>query len=412
MIFPSDSVIELRRRLEDRVAEGELSEADAYREALAADPNDPRALRLLALLAEDEGDFAAAQDLAWQWLRADPLSHEAFRLIGRLLGREPGQAARAAAYLSLGREKLHFDPEADAEDDWENDDGKDGAVPSADEPAEVTHEMEPHRLLHAMWVASTGEIEREVVDRTLARGADIAPLLLGVLNLYGEDLLEDVDDALVVRALLLLGEIGDPAVVPALAQFLPLEDEMLSQTASRAFQRLSFRKPAEVLAHLTQLTPTAEPFDLAAQAQQICMMPETPGRVDALLAIERRLPDFEGDDIAVVATALITALYVMDGADSPLAARLLDACVKRMSAGDKREFDQIRSELRKHGPYVAEEDEATIYDLVCGGFEAVEEDEEDVPFVRSEPKLGRNDPCWCGSGKKYKKCHLAADENR
>jgi preprotein translocase subunit SecA len=21
------------------------------------------------------------------------------------------------------------------------------------------------------------------------------------------------------------------------------------------------------------------------------------------------------------------------------------------------------------------------------------------------PKLGRNDPCWCGSGKKYKKCH-------
>jgi preprotein translocase subunit SecA len=22
-------------------------------------------------------------------------------------------------------------------------------------------------------------------------------------------------------------------------------------------------------------------------------------------------------------------------------------------------------------------------------------------------KLGRNDPCWCGSGKKYKKCHGA-----
>lgn len=21
-------------------------------------------------------------------------------------------------------------------------------------------------------------------------------------------------------------------------------------------------------------------------------------------------------------------------------------------------------------------------------------------------KPGRNDPCWCGSGKKYKKCHL------
>ncbi len=26
---------------------------------------------------------------------------------------------------------------------------------------------------------------------------------------------------------------------------------------------------------------------------------------------------------------------------------------------------------------------------------------------RDEPKVGRNDPCWCGSGKKYKKCHGA-----
>ena len=27
------------------------------------------------------------------------------------------------------------------------------------------------------------------------------------------------------------------------------------------------------------------------------------------------------------------------------------------------------------------------------------------PFRRAEPKQGRNDPCACGSGKKYKKCH-------
>jgi preprotein translocase subunit SecA len=26
---------------------------------------------------------------------------------------------------------------------------------------------------------------------------------------------------------------------------------------------------------------------------------------------------------------------------------------------------------------------------------------------RDEPKIGRNEPCWCGSGKKYKKCHGA-----
>jgi SEC-C motif-containing protein len=29
-----------------------------------------------------------------------------------------------------------------------------------------------------------------------------------------------------------------------------------------------------------------------------------------------------------------------------------------------------------------------------------------VPLYRDEPKVGRNDPCPCGSGKKYKKCCL------
>ncbi len=29
----------------------------------------------------------------------------------------------------------------------------------------------------------------------------------------------------------------------------------------------------------------------------------------------------------------------------------------------------------------------------------------DKPFVRNKPKIGRNEPCPCGSGKKYKQCH-------
>ena len=29
---------------------------------------------------------------------------------------------------------------------------------------------------------------------------------------------------------------------------------------------------------------------------------------------------------------------------------------------------------------------------------------------RDKPKVGRNDPCWCGSGKKYKNCHMREDQ--
>jgi uncharacterized protein YecA (UPF0149 family) len=37
-------------------------------------------------------------------------------------------------------------------------------------------------------------------------------------------------------------------------------------------------------------------------------------------------------------------------------------------------------------------------------------------YMKSEKKtvvsVGRNDICWCGSGKKYKRCHLDADEEK
>ncbi len=40
--------------------------------------------------------------------------------------------------------------------------------------------------------------------------------------------------------------------------------------------------------------------------------------------------------------------------------------------------------------------------------EAVEEIVQ-KPLVKSEnEKLGRNEPCYCGSGKKFKNCHGAA----
>ena len=42
-----------------------------------------------------------------------------------------------------------------------------------------------------------------------------------------------------------------------------------------------------------------------------------------------------------------------------------------------------------NNPLSAEEDRAT----------------EHHPYVRKDKKLGRNEPCWCGSGKKFKQCH-------
>ncbi|MDH5710972.1 MAG: SEC-C metal-binding domain-containing protein, partial [Gammaproteobacteria bacterium] len=43
-------------------------------------------------------------------------------------------------------------------------------------------------------------------------------------------------------------------------------------------------------------------------------------------------------------------------------------------------------------------------DAIHGSHEA-EGEKTSKPFVREERKLGRNEPCWCGSGKKFKQCH-------
>ncbi len=34
------------------------------------------------------------------------------------------------------------------------------------------------------------------------------------------------------------------------------------------------------------------------------------------------------------------------------------------------------------------------------------------PEQQAIPMLGRNDRCWCGSGKKYKACHLDTDNRK
>jgi preprotein translocase subunit SecA len=51
-------------------------------------------------------------------------------------------------------------------------------------------------------------------------------------------------------------------------------------------------------------------------------------------------------------------------------------------------------------------------EMAAAGELAADEVAGSVPVVETRrldehEKLGRNDPCWCGSGKKFKKCHGA-----
>ena len=401
MIFPPESVYEFRRELAVKMAYGALSDAEAFRQALAVDPHDPSAARFLALTAEKDGDRALAAQLAHRFIEAEPTSHEGYALLGRVLPDAP----LAAAYGILGIKKLHFDPEA--RERLGPIDLPDPPAVLDDEPAAVARELEPHRLLHELFVAGLEAIDVSLLDRVLARGADCAPLLLGTLNAYGEDLLHD-NDGLVVRALALLGEIGDPAALPALAKFVPLEDDTIGGAARWAFLRIARRRPAEALDIVRHLSIGAEALDLAALAQQLCLMPDVPGRCEVLLGLADNLAEFDKDERDLVIVSMLTSAHVMQGAGSEAAASIEKQHGALLSRAARKELKNLRAEIEAARQEIAEAEEPTIYDVCLEGFDLVD----DETFERAEPKLGRNEPCWCGSGKKYKKCHLDADEGR
>ena len=72
---------------------------------------------------------------------------------------------------------------------------------------------------------------------------------------------------------------------------------------------------------------------------------------------------------------------------------------------------QVRSEAEVESVEAAPATENVQYhhadyeEALAQSVDAGASDEEQQPFVRDGRKIGRNDACPCGSGKKYKQCH-------
>ncbi|MCG6890827.1 MAG: preprotein translocase subunit SecA [Gammaproteobacteria bacterium] len=69
-----------------------------------------------------------------------------------------------------------------------------------------------------------------------------------------------------------------------------------------------------------------------------------------------------------------------------------------------RSEEQVEALEQRHQP---DQDIKMEHASALSPLDAGQSPEEDPqqPFVRKQPKLGRNEPCWCGSGKKFKQCH-------
>jgi preprotein translocase subunit SecA len=61
------------------------------------------------------------------------------------------------------------------------------------------------------------------------------------------------------------------------------------------------------------------------------------------------------------------------------------------------------------GSLGVDDEAAQVQGLAASGWDAADAPAATRPIVRAGQKIGRNDPCPCGSGKKYKQCHGRID---
>lgn len=82
---------------------------------------------------------------------------------------------------------------------------------------------------------------------------------------------------------------------------------------------------------------------------------------------------------------------------------------------DKDIADRFFREISQHQAFVQQQEAEQQYQLQAreAGFSAVKRDGgKGVELRRDVPKVGRNDLCPCGSGKKYKNCHERQDKSK
>jgi hypothetical protein len=379
--------------------EGTLSQEEGLQKLLELDPYDGVEWLALGMLRKEQGRIDEAAHCFWRAAEANPCRYESFLCLGTM---DPSAGPLAVGLMSLGGHKALMREESGKKDrkTWQMAVAV-GAALRGTEPQSVTDRLRPHRLVQEILSPPVSGMARHVVDQILEYREACTPLLLGVLRgwVYN-DLPEDYTFP-AEAALALLGEMRDPAHLPVLLEFVASPEADIREAACWALARLSKERPEELLPQLRERAASG-PLPLRfGMAGVYSWMPGIEGVGDALVDLLQGLEQLSPDARDIMFRTVAGALFDTQG---PEARALILALIARYSEFLEPDTPGQCLALKNDEPI-----ELTIYDFCCEPFEDEEEEDKQVS-TSARPKLGRNDPCWCGSGKKYKKCHLAADE--
>ena len=269
-----------------------------------------------------------------------------------------------------------------------------------------------------------GQLPEAVRRPLVAAGASILPALIALV----EDVLANDQTEwgwAPLHAIDLLGALGEARALPVLLRCLDLEDELdlRVEQAEAALRALGARVLEDCVAAYAASPQEAFRDRLAGVMSQWGLHDE---RIyAALLDTLQRTPELGanylvdyGDPRALkVLAQTFDALPIREG-DNPLANRVfielrcaIEDLGGHLTAAQQHKFAQADAARRR---LVAQ----LPWDLDAPGESAGRAitvaraaPGPQRPRTTGKPKLGRNAPCWCGSGKKYKKCHLPLEES-
>ena len=292
--------------------------------------------------------------------------------------------------------------------------------PSSDSQATMSTSTLAQRLR-----AVNETLPETLQTQILAAGSAIVPDLIAILEATLAD--DETDHGWTPsHAAKLLGQLGDARAVSVLLRFLEHYDALDSyhQDAADALVALGDVAMEACLAAY----PTATDEDLLDGIASVLRRSATKDdRIyHVLLDFLEQSPELGaiyladyGDPQALPALSrMFDTLPVDDGDDAVIASHVfvqlrgaIEALGGQLTAAQAAKLDRADAPRRR---WVAQLDEV-VRRLHAG---AQTGDSASAPstslngpgvVARKPRKLGRNERCWCGSGKKYKKCHLDLD---
>lgn len=182
------------------------------------------------------------------------------------------------------------------------------------------------------------------------------------------------------RITLALGESGPEALEPLLKAYEAAQEETLRHALLDAMASLGTHD-GRIEEHLLRLLDT-DPLLAAMLLSRYADPSLLPQMYDRLGELENGPPGDLTDE------AIRELHFALDDLEA-------DRFRDRMSVANDEELRRRHEELERETALLRREIEAL-----------------GEPFRKgASQQLGRNDPCWCGSGKKYKRCHLKTDQD-